>query len=136
MFGRRILILSEDQLLVELVATNLGKRGYQVACTSVKRADPRDWEGFGTELLLLDTEPPGCGLAIAAKVLGDLGWKDRIPVVVLCNEAPDGDGVNSRRGLHWVVKPFAVDVLLSTIKKALGEWQGSSVAFYCYGGEV
>ncbi|MCL5959552.1 MAG: hypothetical protein M1358_09605 [Chloroflexi bacterium] len=50
-----------------------------------------------------------------------MGWKGDIPVVTLCDEMPNEDRVADREGVQWVVKPFTVDALLSTVKQALGE---------------
>lgn len=122
--GKKIVVLSEDQLLLGLVVTNLGKRGYEVASTSLARADRHHLTDLGAELLLLDVEPPGRDAVKAVQALGDLGWKGDIPVVVLCDEMPNGRRAGSRRGVQWVVKPFAVEVLLSKVKIALGDSRG------------
>jgi len=122
--GRRVLVLSEDRLLVDLVTTNLGRRGYEVQNTSLGRACQYRWAGLDSELLLLDAEPPGCDPVMAVQLLLASGWRDNVPVVVLCDAAPDGNGLDSRWGVHWVVKPFTIEALLLAVRRAMSGGQG------------
>lgn len=121
MLGKRILLLSEDQLLSGLVSKNLKKRGYDVKSASLANGLPCQWEEPGVGLLLLDVDPPGRDALEAVRALECMGWKGDIPVVTLCDEMPNEDRVADREGVQWVVKPFTVDALLSTVKQALGE---------------
>ncbi|MCL4553931.1 MAG: hypothetical protein M1565_02200, partial [Actinobacteria bacterium] len=113
--------MSEDQLLLDRITANLGKRGYVVASTSLACDSWCRWNEVDADLLLLDVEPPDRDALEAVQALEHLGWGKDIPVVALCDEMPDDDGSAIRRGVKWVVKPFAVDVLLSTIRVALGD---------------
>lgn len=121
---KRILVIHDSQELLELFRTLLAEEGYDVIMYSSAIEDLREIEQIKPELIILDI------------LLGNreaIGWQmlEKLKLfptttstpIILCTAAVDKvreqAGYLTARGVIVVLKPFNLDDLLASIKKAL-----------------
>ena len=124
MNGKTILIVDDDMDFVRALNIRLRANGYQVtfasdgysALTKARKEEP--------ELILLDLGlPAGDGFAVMERLRSLVSSVALIPIIVLTAREPM---TNRERSLAagaeaFLQKPVDNDVLLATIRKALGE---------------
>jgi CheY-like chemotaxis protein len=121
--GQRILYLDDEQPLVELAVTFLGRMGYSVSgFAGVKpaldcfRKDPRAFDLAVTDLNM----PTSSGLAVAAELMK---IRPDLPVVLTSGFVTEELKEKARHAgiRHVVYKPNTVDELCATIHSMMGE---------------
>ena len=116
--GKKILVVDDEKNIVDIVAFNLHKEGYEVV---VARDGEKCLEAFAKEnpdLVLLDIMMPKMDGFEACKKIRE---KSQVPIIMLTARAEEVDKV---LGLElgaddYVVKPFGVRELLARIKANL-----------------
>ncbi|MFO0968851.1 MAG: response regulator [Gemmataceae bacterium] len=117
----RILIVEDEPALVEVLAYNLEREGYEVIVAREGREGLRKAQMLLPDLVLLDLMLPGLGGLDICKELRSSTRTAAIPVLMLTAKAEETDQiVGFAVGADdYVTKPFSVKVLLQRIKVLL-----------------
>jgi len=118
---QHILIVEDDEDIQQLVAYNLIKAGFSVACADNGN---QALEKFGAEppdLVLLDLMLPGLGGLEVCRMIRRDGAAAATPIVMLTAKGEENDIV---QGLEagaddYITKPFSPKVLVARIKAVL-----------------
>ena len=121
MAQQRILVVDDERDILELIAYNLSREGYEVetvrsgerALEAIRRTPP--------DAVILDLLLPGLdGIDVCRRIKSDSSTS-RIPILMLTAKTEDSDIVN---GLEvgaddYITKPFSPKVLLARLRTAL-----------------
>jgi two-component system alkaline phosphatase synthesis response regulator PhoP len=117
----RLLVVDDEEDLLELVAYNLTKEGYEVACVASGEEALQAARKQPPDLIVLDLMLPAVdGLEVCRRLKGNSKTRD-IPIVMLTAKSEEGDMI---AGLDcgaddYVAKPFSPRVLNARIKAIL-----------------
>ncbi|MCL2855011.1 MAG: response regulator YycF [Defluviitaleaceae bacterium] len=116
--ARKILIVDDEKNIVEIVAFNLHKEGYEVAVARDGEAAILAFDQEQPDLVLLDIMMPKMDGFEACKKIRE---RSQVPIIMLTARAEEVDKV---LGLElgaddYVVKPFGVRELLARVKANL-----------------
>ena len=126
MNGHKVLIVDDDKDVLKALSIRLRANGYGVvfaadgiAAISVARNETPD-------VIILDIGLPGGDGFTVMERLGGLVPTAQIPVIILTGRDVAGNEARARdAGAHaFLQKPIDDDVLLETIREALGESDG------------
>lgn len=118
----RILVIDDEPNLRKLIKTNLVASGYEVTTAADGEEGLRRALEVKPDLVLLDIRMPGMSgwdVLIALKTNPRI---KRVPVVIMTASVPEESEeykIRSMRAAGYLVKPFAVDVMLNKVKKVL-----------------
>ncbi len=116
-----ILVVDDEEDLLELVAYNLRREGYEVDCVTTGETALRAARSKRVDLILLDLMLPGAdGLEVCRALRSDPQTRD-ISVVMLTAKGDEADIV---AGIElgaddYITKPFSPRVLLARIRAVL-----------------
>lgn len=116
-----ILVVDDEEDLLELVAYNLRREGYEVDCVTTGETALRAARSKRVDLIILDLMLPGAdGLEVCRALRGDPQTRD-ISIVMLTAKGDEADIV---AGIElgaddYITKPFSPRVLLARIRAVL-----------------
>ncbi|MCC6908786.1 MAG: response regulator transcription factor [Phycisphaerales bacterium] len=116
-----ILVVDDEEDLLELVAYNLRREGYEVDCVTTGETALRAARSKRVDLILLDLMLPGAdGLEVCRALRSDPQTRD-ISIVMLTAKGDEADIV---AGIElgaddYITKPFSPRVLLARIRAVL-----------------
>ncbi len=118
MIKPRILIVDDEEDILELVAYNLKKEGYQTVCAKSGEDALKIIKTEDIHVMVLDLMLPGISGLEVAKILKRDPEKSHIPVLMLTAKDAESDMVS---GLEigaddYVTKPFSPKVLIARIR--------------------
>lgn len=121
---KKILIVDDDALLLEMYAEKLGREGFQVETALSGRKGLEKARGFKPDLILLDILMPSMdGFQVLEKLKSDPATKG-IPVVFLTNLSEEEENVRKGFGLgaaaYFVKARFRPAEIIEKIKEILG----------------
>jgi PAS domain S-box-containing protein len=119
----RILVVDDEPMVRDLIATALRHRGHEVveACDGARAVEIYDAESEAIDLVLLDLVMPGMS---GEDVLVRL--RERDPEVRVClvsgySEGPTADSYQEMGARAFLGKPFTVSRLVGTVREVLTE---------------
>lgn len=116
-----ILVVDDEEDLLELVAYNLRREGYEVDCVTTGETALRAARSKSVDLIILDLMLPGAdGLEVCRALRSDPQTRD-IAIVMLTAKGDEADVV---AGIElgaddYISKPFSPRVLLARIRAVL-----------------
>ncbi len=116
-----ILVVDDEEDLLELVAYNLRREGYEVDCVTTGETALRAARSKRVDLIILDLMLPGAdGLEVCRALRSDPQTRD-ISIVMLTAKGDEADVV---AGIElgaddYITKPFSPRVLLARIRAVL-----------------
>lgn len=115
---RRVLVVEDEKDLAELLAFNLEKDGYQVACVHDGRAALTAVQSDPPDLILLDLMLPGLLGTEVCKALQKDPATAHIPVIMVTAKGDEIDRVVGFEvgAADYIVKPFSMRELMLRIK--------------------
>lgn len=118
---RRILVVDDEEDILELVAYNLRKQGYEVKCVTTGEQALDEARTNLPDLLVLDLMLPGLDGLDVCRMLKNGGETAEIPIIMLTARGEEADiVVGLEMGADdYITKPFSPRVLLARIKTAL-----------------
>jgi len=121
MHQEKILVIEDEEDIIELLAYNLSKEGFQVTGMTSGESGIDSARKNPPDLVLLDLMLPGLdGLQVCKALKNDISTKD-IPVVMVTAKGEENDIV---AGLEigaddYISKPFSPKVLVARVKSVL-----------------
>jgi len=121
MSSGHILVVDDEEDLLELVAYNLRREGYEVDCVTTGETALRAARSRQVDLILLDLMLPGAdGLEVCRALRGDPQTRG-IAIVMLTAKGDEADVV---AGIElgaddYITKPFSPRVLLARLRAVL-----------------
>lgn len=115
---RKILVVDDEKSIVDIIAFNLKKEGYEVICAADGQEGLALFKNESPELILLDIMMPKLdGLEVCKRIRE----KSNVPIIMLTARAEEIDKVI---GLElgaddYVTKPFGVRELMARVKANL-----------------
>lgn len=121
MAGQTILAVEDEEDILELIAFNLGKEGFQVKGAGCGEDALCLARAAAPDLILLDLMLPGIGGLDVCRILKRDDATRRIPIVMVTAKGEEADIV---AGLElgaddYVTKPFSPKVLLARVRAVL-----------------
>ena len=118
---RKVLIVDDEKNIVDIIAFNLKKEGYQVITASDGEEGVRKTFEENPDLILLDIMMPKMDGYEACRKIRE---KKHTPIIMLTARAEEVDKV---LGLEmgaddYVTKPFGVRELMARVKQTCGKW--------------
>ncbi len=129
MSSGHILVVDDEEDLLELVAYNLRREGYEVDCVTTGETALRAARSKRVDLIILDLMLPGAdGLEVCRALRSDPQTRD-IAIVMLTAKGDEADVV---AGIElgaddYITKPFSPRVLLARIRAVLRRRSHSAV---------
>lgn len=118
---KKILVIEDDSAIVEVLAYNLERDGYDVASAADGREGLRKARALLPDLIVLDLMLPGMdGIEVCREIRSDKTTKP-IPLLMLTAKSEEADQIVgfSMGADDYVTKPFSVKVLLHRIRVLL-----------------
>ena len=125
-----ILVVEDDEATAELVRTILNlELGWGATVVHDAAAAREVFKHVRIEVLVVDVNLPGIsGLELLELLRKDPHWQE--PPVILMSAHPDQPDLRGLAwhdgGLNFIRKPFDVDQLVETVKRAIEEREGSA----------
>jgi len=121
MAGRTILAVEDEEDILELIAFNLGKEGFQVKGAGSGEEALRLARAAAPDLILLDLMLPGIDGLDVCRILKRDDVTRHIPIVMVTAKGEEADIV---AGLElgaddYITKPFSPRVLLARVRAVL-----------------
>ena len=116
-----ILVVDDEEDILELVAYNLGREGYEVDCVTTGETALRAARSKQVDLIVLDLMLPGAdGLEVCRALRSDPQTRD-IPIVMLTAKGEEADVVTGIElgADDYITKPFSPRILLARIRAVL-----------------
>ena len=119
--GEKILIVDDEEDILELVAYNLGREGYQTSSAASGEEALKKARSDTPDLIVLDLMLPGIDGLRVMKTLKEDSATREIPTVMLTAKGEEADIVT---GLElgaddYISKPFSPRVLLARVRAVL-----------------
>lgn len=114
----KILIIEDERSILEILTYKLNKEGYSVRSANTGREGLNVLNDFNPNLILLDLMLPDMsGFDICIEVKS----KHNVPIIMLTarNDIFDRDRGLELGAREYITKPFDINELLTTIKKAI-----------------
>jgi two-component system phosphate regulon response regulator PhoB len=121
MANERILVVDDEREILELVAYNLQRDGYQVQCVATGEAALKTAKSEPPDLVVLDLMLPGLDGLEVCRLLKSDPQMAQAAIVMLTAKGEEADVV---AGLElgaddYITKPFSPRVLLARVKAVL-----------------
>jgi len=121
MAGKKILIVDDEEDILELVAYNLTREGYQTIIAASGEEALKKCRSESPDLILLDLMLPGIDGLEVMKALRENSTTEHIPTIMLTAKGEEADIVT---GLElgaddYITKPFSPRVLLARARAVL-----------------
>ncbi len=119
---KRILVVDDDKVAVELAEIKLRKLGYDTITAISGRDCLRIAESENPDLILLDIMMPGLDGGATAQLLSENPKTKDIPVIyttILISEEEERRDLGESQGRLFVAKPLNKEKLSKTINKIL-----------------
>jgi DNA-binding response OmpR family regulator len=126
MSGRKVLIVDDDRDVLRALSLRLKASGYSVVVAADGIAAVSVAKNEVPDVIILDIGLPGGDGFTVMERLGSILPVAHIPIIILTARDTSGNEARARAaGAHaFLQKPVDNDVLLETIRKALGESDG------------
>lgn len=125
--SRKILVVDDEKNIVDIVAFNLNKDGYEPICAYDGQQGFELWKKENPELVILDIMMP---LIDGFELCKKIREKSQVPIIMLTAKADEVDKV---LGLElgaddYVTKPFSIRELMARVKANLRRLEPSANA--------
>ncbi len=126
---RRILVVDDEEDILELVAYNMKKQGYDVTCVTSGESALEQARVSPPDLVVLDLMLPGLDGLDVCRMLKGAPATSTIPIIMLTARGEEADiVVGLEMGADdYITKPFSPRVLLARVKAALRRKRGQEV---------
>ena len=126
MSGHKVLIVDDDRDVLKALSLRLKASGYRVVVAADGIAAISVAKNEVPDVIILDIGLPGGDGFTVMERLGSILPVAHIPIIILTARDTSGNEARARSaGAHaFLQKPVDNDVLLETIRKALGESDG------------
>ena len=124
----RILVAEDDKDIRELIVLTLQFNGFDVKSVEDGSKAVDEAPGKGYDLILMDVRMPNMTGYEACRRLREIESTQKIPIIFLSAKGQEAEvqtGLSAGAN-HYILKPFAPDVLVSTITKVLAETEAST----------
>lgn len=123
-----ILIVDDEKDIVELVAYNLGREGYQIARAYDGHEAMKYLRENRVDLVILDLMMPGINGLEICRMIRKKPDTEGLPIIMLTAKT---DSVDKIMGLEigaddYITKPFNVRELLARVRAVLRRWEARS----------
>jgi CheY-like chemotaxis protein len=115
--GSRVLVIDDDAVIRETLATALGDEGYSVRCAEDGRAGLETLAGWAPDVIVLDLMMPVMDGHAFLAARAALGNADRIPVIILSAAHQIRAQAAGLNAAAVFPKPFDLGALLDTIAR-------------------
>ncbi len=117
----RILVVEDEEEIQELLAYNLARAGYEVACEDTGEDGLAAARGQPPDLMVLDLMLPGLQGLEVCRALKDDPRHRHLPIIILTAKGEEEDVIAGfEAGADdYVTKPFSPPVLLARVKAVL-----------------
>jgi two-component system alkaline phosphatase synthesis response regulator PhoP len=121
MTPERVLVVDDERDIVELVAYNLAKNGYEVRCASTGEEALEAAREQAPDLIVLDLMLPDVDGLEVCRLLKANSRTTHVPIVMLTAKGEEADVVAGlERGADdYVTKPFSPRVLLARVRAVM-----------------
>jgi DNA-binding response OmpR family regulator len=121
--SRLVLLVDDDLDLLTALSGALRQRGYQVVTALDAVAAMRAAVQLKPDVVVLDIGLPGGEGSVVMKRMHALPQLAGVPVVMISGRDPERyrDGALAAGAVEYLAKPFATEVLVGALRKALGE---------------
>ena len=121
MVRKRILVVDDEEDILDLVAYNLAKNGFDVSCVATGEEAIDSAEQSNPDLMLLDLMLPGLDGLQVCRQLKNQNETREIPIVMLTAKSEEPDVIT---GLElgaddYITKPFSPRVLVARVRAVL-----------------
>lgn len=126
--GRRVLVVEDDEMVVEVVTINLEAEGLDVVHASNGTAGLAEVDRERPDLVLLDVMMPDVdGWTVLSKLRARPDT-EKLPVIMLTAKSMPADQVRGYNlgATGYITKPFSADELVEKVQHALDEDGNSS----------
>lgn len=117
----KVLLYDDDADILDVCATILTMRGFEVLCKSDCRSLHDDIEAYKPQVILMDNWLPDIGGVKAIQQIKATPEFSNIPVVFFSANSHVEELAKESGADYMLKKPFDIDQLESTIKSALQE---------------
>jgi two-component system cell cycle response regulator DivK len=119
---KRILVVEDDPLIMDLIAILLEREGHEVVRAATAEQGLAIAEGRAPDLVLMDIALPGIDGLAATRVLKSASATRAVPVVALTAQAMRADAeAASRAGCDgFIAKPISTRAFLQQVAAFLG----------------
>ena len=122
---KRILIVEDDTRILDIVAFNLEKEGYEVTTAANGEEALLCFAANSFDLVLLDIMIPKIG---GLEVLDSIRARSDIPVLIMSAKTSEEDRLEglTRLADDYICKPFSVKELVLRVKVHLSRYEGQT----------